>query len=95
MKETDDFIEQLVRGIEPVAPLQRPWLRATLWLIGAVVYISVLSLMMLPTGVTSNGIERRFLFTQLAAIGFSAAGAAAVFASVILAFRPERCSGRS
>jgi fatty acid desaturase len=83
MMETDDFIERLARSLEPVAPLQRPWLRATIWLIGAVVYISVLSLMMAPTGGTSNGIALRSLFTQLAAIGVSAAAAAAAFASVI------------
>jgi hypothetical protein len=83
MMETDDLIERLARGIEPVAPLQRPWLRATMWLIGAVVYIGVVSLMMSPTGGTANGIERRFLFAQLAAIGVSAAAATAAFASVI------------
>jgi hypothetical protein len=82
--KTNDLIERLARGVEPVAPLQRPWLRATTWLVGAVVYMSVLTVMMTSTAdVTANGTSSRFLFPQIAAIAVSAAAAAAAFASVV------------
>jgi hypothetical protein len=82
--KTDDFIEQLTRDVEPVAPLQRPWLRATTWLVGALVYMSVLTGIMTSTAdLTANGSSSRFLFPQIAAIAISAAAAAAAFASVV------------
>lgn len=84
MTKTDDFIEQLARDVRPVAPLQRPWLRAVTWMLGALVYVGVLTLLMTSSrGVTFNTTDWRFLFPQIAAILVSAAAAAAAFASVI------------
>ena len=80
--KTDDFIEGLARSVEPVAPLQRPWRRATMWFVGAVVYLGMLSVMM-SSGMTFTGIELPDLLAHVAAIGVSAAAAAAAFASVI------------
>ena len=39
---TNDLIENLARGLEPVAPLWRPGARAAMWLLGAVAYVGVL-----------------------------------------------------
>jgi len=82
--KTDDFIEQLAREVEAVTPLQRPWLRAATWLLGAFLYMGVLTLMMTSSGdVTTNGAGWWFLFPQVAAIAVSAGAAAAAFASVV------------
>lgn len=82
--QTDDFIEQLARGVEPVAPLQRPWRRAATWLIGAAVYIGLLAMMMTSSAdVGANSDAWRFLLPQIAAITVSGAAAAAAFASMI------------
>jgi hypothetical protein len=84
MIKTDDFIEQLARDVRAIAPLRRPWLRAASWMLGALVYMAVLTLMMTSSGdVTVNGTGWRFLFPQVAATLVSAAAAAAAFASVI------------
>ncbi|MCA1672173.1 MAG: DUF1109 domain-containing protein [Actinobacteria bacterium] len=82
--KTDDVIAQLAREVEAVTPLQRPWLRAATWLLGAFLYMGVLTLMMASSGdVTTNGTGWRFLFPQVAAIAVSAGAAAAAFASVV------------
>ncbi len=82
--KTDDFIEQLAREVEAVTPLQRPWLRAATWLLGAFLYMGVLTLMMTSSGdVTTNGTGWWFLLPQVAAIAVSAGAAAAAFASVV------------
>ena len=84
MINTDDFIEQLARDVRAVAPLQRPWLRAATWMLGALVYMGVLLLMMMSSrDLTVNATSWRFLFPQIAAMIVSAAAAAAAFASVI------------
>lgn len=88
--KTDDFIERLARGIEPVTPLHRPWLRATTWLVGAFVYMGALTLLMTSYGdLTANETRWRFLLRQIAAIAVSAAAAAAAFASVIPGASPR------
>ena len=82
--KTDDFIAQLAREVEAVTPLQRPWLRAGTWLLGAFLYMGVLTLMMASSGdVTTNGAGWGFLLPQVAAIAVSAGAAAAAFASVV------------
>jgi hypothetical protein len=82
--KTDDVIERLARGVEPVAPLQRPWLRALMWLVGAVAYIGLLAMMMTSSSdATSTDLGLPVLLAQVAAIGVSAAAAAAAFVSVI------------
>jgi len=88
--KTDDFIEQLARDVEAVTPIQRPWLRAATWLLGAFVYIGALTLMMTASGdVTANGTGWWFLLPQIAAIAVSAAAAAAAFASVVPGASPR------
>jgi hypothetical protein len=82
--KTDDLIEQLARGVEPVVPLQGPWRRAATWLVGAAVYIGVLASMMTSSAnVTANGVAWRFLLPQVASIVVSGAAAAAAFASMV------------
>jgi hypothetical protein len=82
--KTDDFIERLARGVEPVAPLQRPWRRAAMWLVGAAVYIGLLAMMMTSSAdVSANSDAWRFLLPQVAAITVSGAAAAAAFASIV------------
>lgn len=82
--KTDDLIERLARSVEPARPLRRPWLRATTWLVGALVYMSALTLMMTSSGdLIANGTGWWFLLPQIAAIVVSVAAAAAAFASVV------------
>ncbi len=84
MMKTDDLIEQLARGITPVARFPRPWRRAAIWLVGATVYLGVLTMMMTSSAdVSGNNNVWRFLLPQIAAIAVSGAAAAAAFASIV------------
>jgi hypothetical protein len=88
--KTDDFIERLARDVEAVTPLQRPWLRAATWLLGAFVYMGALTLMMTSSSdVATNTTGWWFLLPQVAAIAVSAAAAAAAFASVVPGASPR------
>ena len=72
MMKTDDLIEQLARGITPVARVPRPWRRAAIWLVGAAVYLGVLAMMMTSSAdVSGNNTVWRFLLPQIAAIAVS------------------------
>ncbi|MGH9200144.1 MAG: NrsF family protein [Vicinamibacterales bacterium] len=88
--KTDDFIERLAAGVEPVAPLPRPWRRAATWLVGATVYIGILAMMMTSSvDVSANGVAWRFVLPQVAAIVVSGAAAAAAFASIVPGASPR------
>ena len=88
--KTDDFIERLARDVEAVTPLQRPWLRAATWLLGAVLYLGALTFMMTSSGdVTTNGTEWWFLLPQVAALAVTAVAAGAAFASVVPGASPR------
>ncbi|HEY5568475.1 MAG TPA: DUF1109 domain-containing protein, partial [Gammaproteobacteria bacterium] len=43
---TDRLVERLAKQLEPVAPLRRPGTRAAAWLIGAMLYVGILTLSM-------------------------------------------------
>jgi len=83
MMKTDDFIEQLARGITPVAPFPQPWRRAAVWLMGAAAYFAALSVMMTSSADVSVTNVWQFLLPQVAAVGVSAAAAAAAFTSIV------------
>ena len=58
---TNDLIENLARGLEPVAPLWRPGTRAAMWLLGAVAYVGILVVGMSAVKADSSGCRRGFL----------------------------------
>jgi hypothetical protein len=47
--KTDELIERLARGVEPVVLLQPPWRRAAIWLVGAAAYIGLLSIVIMSS----------------------------------------------
>lgn len=80
---TDQLIERLVHEVEPVRRLRAPWTRAALWLLGAGLYLGVLTALMTSRAdVAANG-GGLFLFQQIAALITGIVAAAAAFASVV------------
>jgi len=80
---TDELIERLAKELQPVRPLPRPGIRATVWLLGAAAYVGALAVAMtagrLPAGIGDVRmwlpLVAAFLATLLAARG--------AFASVV------------
>jgi len=83
MMKTDEVIERLATGVEPVTPLRRPWLRAAGWFGATLVYAAVLAVMTALLNGAPASFEIRFLVPQLAAIAVSGAAALAAFGSVV------------
>jgi hypothetical protein len=80
---TNDLIEKLARGLEPVAPLWRPGARAATWLLGAVFYIGILVVGMSAAKLDPAGVGRGFWASQIAAIVVGLLASRAAFASVV------------
>ncbi len=81
---TDEFIARLARDVKPVMPLQRPWVRAAIWLAGATAYVGALTWIMASSADESaNGASWRFLLPQITAIATTVTAALAAFASVV------------
>jgi hypothetical protein len=81
---TDDFMRRLARGVEPVAPLPRAWVRAVMWLVGAGVYLSALiAITTSHADMTAKGTGSGLLSSHVAALIVSVATAGAAFASVV------------
>ena len=80
---TNELIEGLARNLAPVKPLWRPGKRAAVWVLGAAIYVAMLSLAMSAGGTLSNAEGPRLLFTQLAAIVACFLASRAAFASVV------------
>jgi len=80
---TDDLIETMAQGLEPVPPLWRPSTRAVVWFVGAALYLGALVVAMGLAGTNTASAGAPFWISQMAAIvaGILASGAA--FASVV------------
>jgi hypothetical protein len=84
---TDRLIESLVRDLRPAPALPAPSARAARWLLGAVAYLGILTLMMTSRAdLAANGTSWRFVVPQVAAILTSATAATAAFASTVPGF---------
>ena len=80
---TNDLIENLARGLEPVAPLWRPGTRAAIWLLGAVFYVGILVVGMSAVRAGAAGVGAGFWVSQIAAIVVGLLASRAAFVSVI------------
>jgi hypothetical protein len=81
---TERLIDALARQLTPAAPLSKPWIRSASWLLGAVAYFGVLTLMMaLPADVAGNGRVWPSAFYHVGAILTAATAAGAAFASTV------------
>jgi hypothetical protein len=81
---TDRLIEELVRDLRPAVPLQPPWVRAGWWLLGAVAYLGMLTLVLTSRAdIAANGTGWRFMAPQAAALVMAAAAALAAFATTV------------
>lgn len=82
--KTEDLIDRLAGNATPVRPLARPWKRALVWLMCAVVYLAVVAIMALHRHSTLAATDKPAYVVQQAALfvtGLTAAVAA--FVSVI------------
>jgi hypothetical protein len=85
--KTDRLIERLAQDLQPAPALRGPWVRAGWWLLGAVAYLAVLTIMLTSReDLAANGMGWRFLLPQAAALFTAAVSAAAAFASTMPGF---------
>lgn len=80
---TNDLIENLAQGLEPIAPLWRPGRRAAAWSLGAAVYLGVLVLAMSAVNARAGGAGAGFWVSQIAAVVMGLLAARAAFVSVV------------
>ena len=80
---TEQLIERLAHDAGPVRPLQPPWFRTAVWLLGAGLYLGILTALITSSADLAANATRTFLVQQLAAIATGVAAAAAAFASVV------------
>lgn len=82
--DTEQLIQALASDLEPLSPLRRPMLRATLWVGGAAVYLAVLIAVMSPRDDLGARVQDTwFLIEQGAALLMGVTAAAAALASVV------------
>lgn len=80
---TDDLIEGLANDLAPVRPLSRPERRAAGWLVGSILYFTLLAYVSLRFGSGVDGVDTRLLISQLIGVVAGVLAAVAAFASVI------------
>ena len=81
---TERLIERLALDVERVRPLRRPWMRAALWSVAAMVYASLLALLFTSNEDFSiNTAIRPFVAQQAAAILMACCASVAACASVV------------
>lgn len=84
---TERLIERLALDVGRVRPLRHPWVRAALWSVGAMLYVSVLVLMFSSSeDFPVNTKNRAFVAQQAAAILMALCAGVAAFASVVPGF---------
>jgi hypothetical protein len=80
---TNDLIENLARGVTPVAPLWRPGRRAVAWSLGAAFYLGILIIGMNAVTADTAGAGTGFWASQIAAVVMGVLASRAAFASVV------------
>lgn len=80
---TGKLIEQLGQDLAPVRPLKPPAARAALWLIGTVVYLSVLVVLMFRFRPLHGGVATELWLSQLVGVVAAVLAAIAAFASIV------------
>jgi len=83
MMETDRLIEQLAANLEPVEPLRSPGRRAAAFMLGATLYVALLTLALARPGAAGRGLDPAVLVPQLVALAASLLAVRAAFASVV------------
>jgi hypothetical protein len=83
MTNTDRLIEQLAANLEPVEPLRSPGRRAAAFMLGATLYVALLTLAIARPGAASRGVDPAVLVPQLVALAASLLAVRAAFASVV------------
>jgi len=80
---TEELIERMTEGLEPVAPLPSPGKRAAAWLLGAALYLGVLVLAMVSASGAAGTAETAFWGSQAVAIAAGVLASIAAFVSVV------------
>ena len=81
---TDGLIERLAKNLDPVAPLRRPGTRAAAWLIGAMLYVGILTLSMTSAAdISAVRNDPWIVLPQVVAIVTSMLAVTAALASVV------------
>jgi len=80
---TNDLIENLVRGLKPVAPLWRPGRRAVAWSVCAAFYLGILVVAMSAVRADADGVGMGFWVSQIAAVVTGLLASRAAFTSVV------------
>jgi hypothetical protein len=83
MMSTDKLIEQLAANVEPVVPLGSPGRRAAAFMLGATLYVALLTLAISRPGAASRGADPIALVPQLLALAASLLSVRAAFASTV------------
>jgi hypothetical protein len=83
MMSTGRLIEQLAANVQPVVPLRSPARRAAAFMVGATVYVVLLTLSIARPGAASRGVDPIVLVPQLVALVASLLSARAAFASTV------------
>jgi hypothetical protein len=86
---TDELIERMAQGLEPVTPLPSPGKRAASWSLAAALYLGLLVLAMAWLNGVAGAGGTAFWLSQTAAIATGALASGAAFASVVPGF-PSR-----
>jgi hypothetical protein len=80
---TKDLIEDLARGLTPVAPLWRPGKRAVAWSLGAAFYVGFAVVVMRAVGSDAGGAGPGLWISQIAAVVLGLLACRAAFGSVV------------
>jgi hypothetical protein len=83
---TNDLIERMAQGLEPVTPLPSPGKRAASWSLAAALYLGLLVLAMAWVDGVAGAGGTAFWLSQAAAIATGALASGAAFASVVPGF---------
>lgn len=80
---TNDLIENLARGLKPIAPLWPPGRRAAAWSFGAAFYLGILVVGMSAVNSHTGGAGTGFWVSQIAAVVMGLLASRAAFVSVV------------
>jgi hypothetical protein len=81
--KTDDLIDQLATELKAVQPLKPPLSRASVWMLGSVLYMTALAFIVTQAGIAEVGIGLGLFLSQLIGLVAGVAAAIAAFATVV------------